>query len=118
LGWQGQFLCTQRRAKEVNKTVVPNCLSSDEIYLVGASAHCGFSQRALQGVKRGKAPGVGGVTVKEYEANLEENLKDLVERLRAKRYRPQPVRRVYIPKSKGGKMYLLAFVLIETAIKP
>jgi len=41
--------------------------------------------------------------VEDYEANLEENLKDLVERLKTKRYRPQPVRRVYIPKPKGGK---------------
>jgi len=44
-----------------------------------------------------------GVTVKEYEVNLEENLKDLVGRLKAWRYRPQPVRRVYIPKPNGKK---------------
>lgn len=49
-------------------------------------------------LKRGKAPGIDRVTVEEYEVNLEENLMDLVSRMKAKRYRPQPARRVYIPK--------------------
>ena len=47
--------------------------------------------------------GVDGVTVEEYKGNLEENLKALVERIKAKRYKPQPVKRVYIPKPKGGQ---------------
>lgn len=38
----------------------------------------------------------------EYEANLEENIKQLVERLKRKRYRAKLVRRHYIPKSNGG----------------
>jgi RNA-directed DNA polymerase len=54
-------------------------------------------------LKRDKASGIDGVSVEEYEAKLEENIKDLVAKLKAKRYRPQPVRRVYIPKSNGGK---------------
>jgi len=54
-------------------------------------------------LKRDKASGVDGVTVQEYEVNLEEKLKDLVGRMKAKRYRPQPVRRVYIPKPDGSK---------------
>lgn len=62
-----------------------------------------FLKECFRELNRGKAAGVDGVTIKEYEANLEENLKDLVQRLKAKRYRPQPVRRVYIPKPKGGK---------------
>lgn len=47
-------------------------------------------------LKRDKAPGVDGVMVKEYEVNLEENLKDLVTRLKEWKYRPKPSRRVYI----------------------
>jgi len=62
-----------------------------------------FLKERFKELKKDRASGVDGVTVKEYEANLEENLKDLVERVRRKRYRPQSIRRVYIPKSKGGK---------------
>jgi RNA-directed DNA polymerase len=42
-----------------------------------------------------KAPGVDQVTKAAYEENLESNIKDLVERLKRKSYRPQPVRRIY-----------------------
>ncbi|MCL0076603.1 reverse transcriptase domain-containing protein, partial [Dehalococcoidia bacterium] len=54
-------------------------------------------------LKRDKAPGIDGVTVREYEVHLMENIKDLVARLKGKRYRPQPVKRVYIPKPNGDK---------------
>lgn len=49
-------------------------------------------------LKKDKACGVDGVTVEEYGQKLEENLKSLVDRMKSKSYRPQPVRRVYIPK--------------------
>jgi RNA-directed DNA polymerase len=62
-----------------------------------------FLKECFWELKRDKASGIDGVTVEEYEVNLEENLKDLVGRLKAKRYRPQPVRRVYIPKPDGRK---------------
>lgn len=47
---------------------------------------------------RDRASGIDGVTWQEYGENLEENLRELVARLKAKRYRPLPARRVYIPK--------------------
>jgi len=34
---------------------------------------------------------------------LEENLRDLVVRMKAKQYRSQLMKRVYIPKPKGGE---------------
>lgn len=49
-------------------------------------------------LKRDKASGIDGVTVEAYGAKLTENVKQLVEELKSKEYRPQPVRRVYIPK--------------------
>ena len=62
-----------------------------------------FLKGCFRELKRNKASGVDGVSVKEYENNLDENLKDLVSRMKEKKYRPQPVRRTYIPKISGGK---------------
>ncbi|HAZ31889.1 MAG TPA: group II intron reverse transcriptase/maturase [Dehalococcoidia bacterium] len=60
-----------------------------------------FLKGCFRELKRDKAPGIDGVTVREYEVHSEENIKDLVARLKAKRYSPQPVKRVYIPKPNG-----------------
>lgn len=49
-------------------------------------------------LKKDKASGIDGVTVEAYGEALLENVTRLVERLKSKEYRPQPVRRVYIPK--------------------
>jgi len=59
-----------------------------------------------------KATGVDNVTKAEYEANLEDNLYDLVERLKRKNYKPQPSLRVYIPKA-DGKMRPLGMAAYE-----
>jgi len=52
---------------------------------------------------RYRASGIDGVTWKEYGENLDENLKALVVRLKAKRYRPQPSKRTYVPKDEHSK---------------
>jgi len=48
-----------------------------------------------------KATGVDEVTKDEYEANLNDNLRNLVERLKRKNYKPQPSMRIFIPKADG-----------------
>lgn len=48
-----------------------------------------------------KAVGIDGVTKEEYGRELERNLDELVERLKQKSYRPQPVRQVEILKDNG-----------------
>jgi group II intron reverse transcriptase/maturase len=54
------------------------------------------------------AGGIDGVTIKEFEKDLEANLERLHQELREGRYQPQPVRRLGIPKrSDPGKTRLL-----------
>jgi RNA-directed DNA polymerase len=54
---------------------------------------------AFMEVKRnGGAAGVDGVTVEMFEGRLMENLEKLARSLKDGRYRPQAIRRVYIPK--------------------
>jgi RNA-directed DNA polymerase len=52
-------------------------------------------------LSRKAAAGVDGVTWTQYGENLEGNLEDLSNRLARGAYRPEPIRRVYIPKSDG-----------------
>ena len=47
------------------------------------------------------APGVDGVTWRDYGSDLEANLRDLHARVHRGAYRARPSRRVYIPKPDG-----------------
>ena len=58
-------------------------------------------REAYYRLKKQAAPGVDGETWSSYGNGLEERLRDLEERLHRGRYRPQPVRRVHIPKGDG-----------------
>lgn len=50
-----------------------------------------------------KATGIDSITKEEYGKNLDENIKNLMHRLKSQAYKPQPVRRVYIPKEGSDK---------------
>jgi RNA-directed DNA polymerase len=67
---------------------------------------------ALEGTK---APGVDGITKAMYGQNLEANLQALHQKLHQSAYRPQPVRRVEIPKA-DGTMRPLGISCIEDKI--
>jgi RNA-directed DNA polymerase len=59
-------------------------------------------QAAWQRVKaNGGAAGVDGQSIERFTARAEDYLAELAEELRTERYRPQPVRRVEIPKGDG-----------------
>ena len=68
-----------------------------------------------------RAVGIDGMNKEEYSRNLEENLENLVERLKKKSYRPQPARRVEIPKENGKtrplSIYCYEDKLVQEALK-
>ena len=53
---------------------------------------------------KGKASGIDGTTKSGYDEMLGTNLDDLLERMKKFSYRPQPVRRTYIPKEGSEKL--------------
>ena len=59
-----------------------------------------------------KAVGIDGVKKADYEKNLDDNLDNLIDRLKRKAYHPQPARRVEIPKD-NGKMRPLSIYCYE-----
>ena len=60
-------------------------------------------RRAFARLRGDAAVGVDGVTKAEYGRDLEMNLPDLHGRMKARKYRHQPIRRVHIPKEKGRR---------------
>ncbi|MBU0500369.1 MAG: group II intron reverse transcriptase/maturase, partial [Gammaproteobacteria bacterium] len=64
-------------------------------------------------LRKDAAAGIDKVTKAEYGANLTTNLQELVKRLHRMSYRPQPVRRVYIPKPGSDKKRPLGIPALE-----
>jgi RNA-directed DNA polymerase len=62
-----------------------------------------FLREAYRRTSKSGAPGVDGVTAKEYAVDLEANLLDLHERMFSGRYIAPPVERVWIDKEDGKK---------------
>jgi len=63
--------------------------------------------------QKGKATGIDGVGKEAYGENLEANIDDLLTRMKAFSYRPQAVRRTYIPKAGSDKMRPLGIPAYE-----
>ena len=66
-------------------------------------------------IRKDAAVGVDGVTKDQYGQDLERNLQGLCARLRSKRYRHQPIRRVHIPKD-GGRTRPIGISTLEDKI--
>ena len=68
-----------------------------------------------------KAVGIDGVTKEEYEKKLDENLEELVKKLKKKAYKPKPARKIEIPKEDGKtrpiSIYCYEDKLIQEALK-
>ena len=67
----------------------------------------------FEGLRTDAASGIDGVTKEQYADNLEENLRELVDRLHRMAYIPQPVERVYIPKPGSAKQRPLGIPALE-----
>ena len=58
-------------------------------------------EEAFRCLRKDASAGIDGVTYEQYEANVEENIRQLHQRLKEGKYRAQALRRVYIPKEDG-----------------
>ena len=72
-------------------------------------------ERAFHRLRTDAAVGVDGVSKEQYGQALEANLEDLHGRLRTKRYRHQPLRRVHIPKG-GGRTRPIGISAVEDKV--
>jgi len=64
-------------------------------------------------LRKDAAAGIDDVTKEEYAADLDSNLSNLIDRLHRMAYKPQPVRRVYIPKPGSTKQRPLGIPCLE-----
>jgi len=55
-------------------------------------------EESYRKLSRNKAAGVDGMNKEEYGMHLNENLIKLMKSMKKQAYKPQPVKRVYIPK--------------------
>ncbi|MCC6558670.1 MAG: transcription elongation factor GreAB, partial [Polyangiaceae bacterium] len=60
-------------------------------------------REAYRRTRKDGAQGVDQQSAEQYAANLEDNLRSLLERAKSGTYRAPPVRRVHIPKGSGGE---------------
>jgi group II intron reverse transcriptase/maturase len=73
-------------------------------------------------LKANKATGIDGVTKAQYDENIENNVHELVKKLKRKAYRPKPVKRIYIAKADGKSQRPLGIPsyedkLVQSALK-
>lgn len=80
-----------------------------------------FLKQCFFSLNRNKAKGIDNVSWIDYNKDVDENIADLVIRLKRKKFKPIPARRVYIPKEDGKKRPLgisaLENKIVEKGIK-
>jgi retron-type reverse transcriptase len=67
--------------------------------------------------KGSNTPGVDGETMSNFNGDLDNNIKRLSERLKAKTFEPLPVRRQYIPKPDGKKRPLGIPTIVDRIVQ-
>lgn len=86
-----ELLKVVERAKDPKFTFLALAHLIDEVALT----------RAYHRLRADAAVGIDGITKEQYGQELERNIRDLHERLRMKRWRHKPIRRIHIPKENG-----------------
>jgi len=92
-----------RKDKDVRFTALLHHVSVDRL------------REAYRAIQPGAAPGVDGVTWRDYGVDLEANLRDLHARVHRGAYRARPTRRVFIPKA-DGRLRPLGVAALEDKI--
>ncbi len=92
----GQVYTKQQRIAELAR-LMPDAGFTSLAYHIDLE----WMHQAYRRIRKGGAPGVDKVTAKEYEQDLDKNLRSLLERFKSGRYKAPPVKRVYIPKGDG-----------------
>ena len=78
----------------------------------------GNIKAAIQAVRSNKgAAGIDKMTVYALEGYFAEHGEEIKEQIRAKKYKPQPVRRVYIPKANGKQRPLGIPTVVDRVIQ-
>src|SRR5215813_11704926 len=72
-----------------------------QFYSIAHLITVGKLYEAFRSLRKNASAGIDGVTYEQYETNVEENIRQLHQRLKEGKYRAQPLRRVYIPKEDG-----------------
>ena len=63
--------------------------------------------RCFKGLEKGKATGVDGRTVESYsDDEVRHEVREIIERMKSNKFKPQPILRVWIPKENGKKRAL------------
>jgi group II intron reverse transcriptase/maturase len=75
-----------------------------------------FLREAFRRTRKDGATGVDDQTGKEYEEQLEENLRSLLDRFKSGRYQAPPVRRTYVPKGDGSQQRPIGIPTFEDKV--
>jgi group II intron reverse transcriptase/maturase len=72
---------------------------------------------AFHRLRKDAASGIDGQTAAEYAEGLQENLRDLHERLRTQTYRATPIKRTWIPKEDGSQRPIGTLILEDKIVQ-
>ncbi len=77
-----------------------------------------YLKKCYQELRKGKAPGIDNRTLESYtDKEIDKTIKSLIARMKAKKYKPQAVKRVFIKKSNGKRRPLGLPTVIDKIVQ-